>query len=116
MYGLCAIVVVRIFKTIYDVYKRDRAKAMQLMPLVVGIILLFAGNLGISIINNIPLDITSGILNAVFMFWMLYSGHVFKLTLLVSRGNCYILAMGVSVLVFFNMAQGIDNFIRYQMP
>ncbi|MBQ5660686.1 MAG: diguanylate cyclase, partial [Lachnospiraceae bacterium] len=107
MYGLCAIVVVRIFKTIYDVYKRDRAKAMQLMPLVVGIILLFAGNLGISIINNIPLDITSGILNAVLMFWMLYSGHVFKLTLLVSRGNCYILAMGVSVLVFFNMAQGI---------
>lgn len=116
MYGLCAIVVVRIFKTIYDVYKRDRAKAMQLMPLVVGIILLFAGNLGISIINNIPLDITSGILNAIFMFWMLYSGHVFKLTLLVSRGNCYILAMGVSVLVFFNMAQGIDNFIRNQMP
>lgn len=116
MYGLCAIVVVRIFKTIYDVYKRDRAKAMQLMPLVVGIILLFAGNLGISIINNIPLDITSGILNAVFMFWMLYSGHVFKLTLLVSRGNCYILAMGVSVLVFFNMAQGIDTFIRNQMP
>ncbi|MBR0306304.1 MAG: diguanylate cyclase, partial [Lachnospiraceae bacterium] len=89
---------------------------MQLMPLVVGIILLFAGNLGISIINNIPLDITSGILNAVLMFWMLYSGHVFKLTLLVSRGNCYILAMGVSVLVFFNMAQGIDTFIRNQMP
>ncbi len=116
MYGLCAIVVVRIFQTIYDVYKRDKSKAMQLMPLVVGIILLFAGNLGISVLNNFPLDIASGILNAVFMFLMLYSGRVFKLTLLVSKGNCYILAMGISVVAFFNMAQGLDNFIRRHMP
>lgn len=116
MYGLCAVVVVRIFKTIYDVYKRDHAKASQLMPLVAGIILLFAGNLGISILNNFPLDIASGILNAVLMFWMLYSGHVFKLTLLVSKGNCYVLAMGVSVLVFFNLAQGLEVFIRTRAP
>lgn len=116
MYGLCAIVVGRIFKTIYDVYKRDHAKATQLMPLVAGIILLFAGNLGISVLNNFPLDIASGVLNAIFMFWMLYSGHVFKLTLLVSKGNCYILAMGISLLAFFNLAQGLDVFIRSQMP
>lgn len=116
MYGLCAIVIIRIFMTIYAVYKRDRMRATQLMPLVIGIILLFAGNLGISIFNDFPLDIASGILNAVLMFWMLYSGHVFKLTLLVSRGNCYVLAMGISVLVFFNLAQGLDVFIRRQMP
>lgn len=116
MYGLCAVVVIRIFMTIYDVYKKDRAKATRLMPLVAGIILLFAGNIGISVFNDFPLDIASGILNAVLMFWMLYSGHVFKLTLLVSRGNCYVLAMGVSILVFFNLAQGSDVFIRRQMP
>lgn len=116
MYGLCAVVVVRIFMTIYALYKGDRAKATRLMPLVAGISLMFTGNLGISVFNNFPLDIASGILNAVLMFWMLYSGHVFKLTLLVSRGNCYILAMGVSILVFFHLAQGSDVFIRRHMP
>lgn len=116
MYGLCAVVVVRIFYVLVKVYKREPAKASQLMPLALGVVLLFAGNLGISIFKNFPVDIVSGIFNAVLMFWMLYSGHVFKLTLLVSQGNCYILAIGASVMVFFNLAQGLENQIQTYIP
>ena len=116
MYGLCAVVVGRIFWLVYCVYKRNPSRAVQLIPLVMGIILLFLGNMGISVMNGFPLDIAAGVFNAMLMFWMLYSGHVFKLTLLVSRGNCYVLAMGISVLVFFNIAQGLDAFIRKQIP
>lgn len=116
MYGLCAVVVTRIFWLVYCVYKRNPSRAAQLVPLVAGILLLFLGNMGISVVNGFPLDIVAGVFNAVLMFLMLYSGHVFKLTLLVSRGNCYVLAMGISVLVFFNIAQGLDTFIRRQIP
>lgn len=116
MYGLCAVVVGRIFWLVYCVYKRNPSRAMQLIPLVMGIILLFLGNMGISVMSGFPFDIAAGVFNAILMFWMLYSGHVFKLTLLVSRGNCYVLAMGISVLVFFNIAQGLDAFIRKQIP
>ena len=84
MYGLCAVMIVRMFMLVWIVYKKNPVKASQLMPLLVGIILLFIGNLGITVFKNFPVDIVAGIFNAVLMFWMLYSGHVFKLTLLVS--------------------------------
>lgn len=116
MYGLCAVAVVRMFQLIWTVHKNNPAKASQLMPLVVGIVFLFVGNLGITVFKNFPVDIVAGIFNAVMMFFMLYAGHVFKLTLLVSKGNCYVLAIGVSMLVFFNLAQGLDSFISAQIP
>ena len=116
MYGLCAVMIVRMFSLVWIVYKKNPAKASQLMPLMIGIILLFIGNLGITIFKNFPVDIVAGIFNAMLMFWMLYSGHVFKLTLLVSKGNCYVLAIGISMVVFFNLAQGLDTFIRLRLP
>ncbi len=116
MYGVCALVVIRIIKTIYDVYKIDRSRAIQLMPLLLGIVALFIGNIGISILKSFPLDIVAGIVNAILMIWMLYCGHVFKLTLLVSKGNCYLLALGLSILVFFNLSQSLDRFIRFHIP
>ena len=66
--------------------------------------------------NNFPVDILAGVFNALLMFWMLYAGHLFKLTLLVSQGNCYILAMGASVLLFFNLARDLDSVIRERIP
>jgi len=116
MYGLCAVVVGRIFYVLIKVYKNDSSKASQLTPLAIGVVLLFVGNLGLTVFKNFPVDIVSGIFNAVLMFWMLYSGHVFKLTLLVSQGNCYILAIGASVLVFFNLAQVLENQIQMHVP
>ena len=116
MYGLCAIVLIRVFMILWKVKSRNPQKMAQLMPLALGMIILYLGNMGIAVLKNFPLDIVAGVCNALLMFWMLYSGHLFKLTLLVSQGNCYILAMGLSVLIFFNLAQGLDGFIRSQVP
>ena len=66
--------------------------------------------------NGFPIDILSGVLNAGVMFYTLYSRHVFRMTLLVSRGNCYIIAMAVSALAFYNVAQTLDGIIRRDIP
>lgn len=116
MYGLCALVLVRIFMILWKVKKRNPQKMAQLAPLALGMIILYVGNMGIAVFKGFPVDIVAGVCNALLMFWMLYSGHLFKLTLLVSQGNCYILAMGLSVVIFFNLAQGLDSFIRSQVP
>lgn len=116
MYGLCALIMVRIFDVVWQVKKRDPQKMAQLMPLAFGMVILYLGNMGIAVIKGFPLDIVAGVCNAIVMFAVLYSGHLFKLTLLVSHGNCYILAMGLSVLIFFHLAQGLDRFIYENFP
>ena len=87
-----------------------------MVPLLSGIFLLFAGNMAVPLFNGFPIDILSGVLNAGVMFYTLYSRHVFRMTLLVSRGNCYIIAMAVSALAFYNVAQTLDGIIRRDIP
>ncbi len=116
MYGLCALVLARIFAILWKAKKRNTQLMKQLAPLCMGMIILYLGNLGLTVLKNFPLDIVAGVCNAVLMFWMLYSGHLFKLTLLVSQGNCYILAMGLSMLLFFNQAKNLEFFIQRNMP
>ncbi len=116
MYGLCAVAVFRIVRILWKLKARNTQRALRLMPLILGILVLYLGNLGIAVFNNFPVDILAGVFNALLMFWMLYAGHLFKLTLLVSQGNCYILAMGASVLIFFNLARDLDSFIRERLP
>ena len=112
MYGLCAVVLVQIVGIIQNLRRKRPEMAHQLYPLLAGILILYLGNLGISFFDGFPVDILAGVFNAVLMFYTLYSGHVFKLTLLVSRANCYALSMVVSVLVFFNLAQEINRFLQ----
>lgn len=116
MYGLCFALMVKILLILYKVKKESSGKISQLAPLAAGMVVLFAGNLGVSVLRGFPIDIAAGICNAVLMFWMLYSGHVFKLTLLVSEANCYVMSMGVSVMVFYSLAKHLDDFIREKMP
>lgn len=112
MYGLCAALLVKIAAIIYRLYRKRPETAYQLLPLLAGILILYLGNLGISLFDGFPVDILAGVFNAVLMFYTLYSGHVFRLTLLASRANCYVVAMAISVLVFFNLAQEMNRFLQ----
>ena len=99
MYGLCFLVIIHTAAIIWS-SRKNRALKAKVVPLLSGILLLFAGNMAVPLFNGFPIDILSGVLNAGVMFYTLYSRHVFRMTLLVSRGNCYIIAMAVSALAF----------------
>lgn len=115
MYGLCFLVIIHTAAIIWS-SRKNRALKAKVVPLLLGIFLLFAGNMAVPLFNGFPIDILSGVLNAGVMFYTLYSRHVFRMTLLVSRGNCYIIAMAVSALAFYNVAQTLDGIIRRDVP
>ncbi len=115
MYGLCFLVIIHSAVIIFG-SRKNRAVCSKVVPLLSGILLLFAGNMAVPVFNGFPIDILAGAVNAGVMFYTLYSKHVFKMTLLVSRGNCYIIAMGISALAFYNIAQTLEYLIRTGVP
>ena len=70
--------------------KGNRIAFQQLRPIIIGILALLLGHLASTIpaFAGIPLDIVSGIVNVLFLFYALYSKHLFKITLLLSKANC----------------------------
>lgn len=115
MYGLClanlihtALLAVRSGK--------KRGKMSQVAPLLLGEAILFAGNAVLPVFKGFPIDILAGVGNALIMFYTLYSRRMFKMTLLVSRGNCFIIAMGISMVAFYNLAQSLESAIRIEIP
>lgn len=116
LYGVVLVMMGCIGAMVYRAGQFNRSKAIQMAPLLFGMIVLFLGNLGVSVFTGFPIDILAGICNAVILFFTLYLGHMFKMTLIVSRRNCYLVAMIVSVLIVSEMARGLELFIQIEHP
>lgn len=115
MYGLCLLIVLHTMAMAVRSWKKP-GMTSQVLPLLFGEMLLFLGNLALPVFNGFPIDILAGVGNAVVMFYTLYTRRVFRLTMLVSRVNCYVIAMGISVVAFYNLAQSLDALIRVEIP
>lgn len=97
--------------------KKDTVSARQFTPIFIGILALFLGHVGtlLPIFKGFPIDIVSGIVNAICMFYALYRKHLFKLTLLVSRGVIYGISVVASVMLFANLVTPMERFISHRM-
>ena len=115
MYGFCFLIIIHTAIIIWE-SRKNRALLAKVAPLLSGILLLFIGNMAVPLFDGFPIDIVSGVLNAGVMFYTLYSRHLFRMALLVSRGNCYIIAMAISALAFYNVAQTLESVIRREVP
>lgn len=89
----------------------------QFIPIFVGIIALFIGNIltMVPFFSGFPIDIVSGVVNAFCMFYALYKKRLFRLTLLVSRGSCYAMAAAIAALIFSNFIQPFSMFLEKNM-
>lgn len=113
LFVVTGILILELVTIIYRMSKKDQLTFRQLQPIIYGIIFLFAGHLFITfpVFRGFPTDILSGIINAVFLFYAMYRRRLFKLKLLVSRVNCYIIgAVGVLVLVY-NSIKPLEQFL-----
>ncbi|MDD3402308.1 MAG: diguanylate cyclase [Hespellia sp.] len=111
---LCAgVTILDMMKLLMINAKKDVVSAKQFTPIFIGILVLFLGHVGtlLPIFKGFPIDIVSGIINAGCMFYALYKKHLFKLTLLVSRGVIYGVSVVVSVMLFANVISPIEHFI-----
>lgn len=113
LFTLCGLIVCNLFYNLYKKSKTDELISRQLAPILMGIAILFLGHILVtfSIFRGFPIDILSGVINAIFMFYALYKRRLFKLTLLVSRGSCYVIATVLSVGIFSNFIPYLQHFI-----
>lgn len=114
LFAFCAIVILRMIQVTIFYWKRNDFVTKQLTPILTGILILFGGHLCLllPIFKGFPVDVLSGILNILFMFYALYEKRICKLTLLISRGNCYIISMGLVVLLYYYLATPLRKFIQ----
>lgn len=105
LFGACGILLAQIVRLFFKFCRGDALILRQLRPIVIGIILVAAGS-GIStlkIFAGLPMDVLSTLIFAVTLFYALYQKRMFKLTVLVSHANCYVVAVLVTMLFFYNM-------------
>ena len=114
MFAACAAIIIHMVHILVKNSKKNELLRKQFIPIVVGIMVLFAGHLFImfSIFRGFPTDILSGVVNAFFMFYALYKRRLFKLTLLVSRGICYFITLSLAILIFSNAINYMEASIQ----
>jgi len=89
----------------------------KFFPVALGLGFMILGHLMIflPIFQGIPTDIISGVLNAACMFYGLYRRRLFRLTLLVSRGSCYVLSGALSIAFFAQLIEPIRQFMEEKL-
>ncbi len=118
LFGACVLIVVHMLYVLVNSSKQNELIRKQFAPIVIGIMILLTGHLFImfSIFRGFPTDILAGVINAFFMFYALYKRRLFKATLLVSRGVCYFVTLGLAILIFSNAINPMEKFIMTYFP
>lgn len=82
--------------------KGDRLVLRQLRPILVGLAILVLSTAlsTVPFLAGIPIDIISSVLFAYLVFYALYRKRLFKLSLLAAPGNCYLVAVLISLFLF----------------
>jgi len=89
----------------------------QLKPVIIGILIIFLGNVisTLPVFTGLPVDMLSGAVNAIFFFYALYKKKLFRMTILLSKNNCIILAMLLGVVVFSDIAHVVHRILIYDV-
>lgn len=99
--------------------KGDAMILRQLRPVLLGLGILVGGTAlsTLNILAGIPLDIISSVLFAYLVFYALYRKRLLKLALLASPVNCYVVAVLVSMAVFYKLVTPLQRFLtdRFQL-
>lgn len=92
--------------------KGNRIALQQLSPVICGIGILLLGHVlaTLSVFAGLPLDILSGMVNALFLFYALYKKQLFRMTVLLSKTTYCVLALVLGVIIFSNFALSIQRF------
>lgn len=118
LFFLCGVVTLQAVFVLFKRTDGNKVTRQQFLPVVIGIIIIFLGNSLIMLppFRTIPLDIASGVLYAMCLFYALYQKRLFRLTLLISRSNCYALAAVISLFMFLNLIKPLEQFLQVNMP
>lgn len=93
--------------------KGNRIAFQQLKPILYGVLFLLIGHIisTFPIFMGFPLDIASGIVNVMFVFYALYKKRLFKMTLLLSKPNYLLFSLASGCVIFYRIATPIQHFL-----
>lgn len=97
---------------------KDKRFARRVHPIIIGIIVMFIGNIAISLpfLKGFPIDILSSLINALLVFYALIRCRLFKMKLLASEGICYGASLVLMVLIFYFLTPQINHFLEIAFP
>lgn len=114
LFLVCGAVLIHMFIIMLRGYKTDEIRKRQLTPILIGIISVFFGQvcLCLPVFKGFPIDVLSALLMIFCMFYAMYRRRLFKLTLLVSKGSCYVVVAVIAILLFSNVIGPLERFMR----
>ncbi len=108
------LVVISILSMITKDLKNHESYSGRLNPILIGMFILFAGNLANLIpgVSSTSLDTFAGIANAGLLFYALYKRRLFNMTLLASRSTTYVIAGTLVAIIFAYFIKPFEQFIE----
>lgn len=78
----------------------------------------FVGNLALAVpvFSGFPIDIVSGLINAVLMLYALTRRRLFQMRRLASDGVCFGVGVVLTVVLFINLSPYLMSYIRMLLP
>lgn len=112
------VAVIHILYTLFKCSRRNRAMEKQFGPIVLGITLLFGGQVALLIpfFEGFPIDILMGLLNAFLVLYTLMKRRLFQLKLLASEGLCYGVGLLLNFVLYFNLMPYMTNLLKRIFP
>ncbi len=108
-----AAIAIHLLLLIYEKCKRNMALRKKITPILIGILILFAGNFAIVLpfFRGFPMDILAGVVNAVFLIFTLVKRKLFKLKMIASESVGYLLCVVLGFLAFYSLLPYMDKII-----
>ena len=104
--GFVILAVIPTFTVTWRCCRGNRIAWQQLKPVIIGVLCILVGNIAstLPIFTGLPVDMLSGAVNTIFLFYALYNKKLFRMTILLSKQNCIIIAMILGLVVFSDLA------------
>lgn len=118
LYGVTFGASVHMFWLLWKHGKKDEMLKRQMMPIELGLLCMYAGNVMLFLppFVGVPVDIMTGIVNVFCLVYALYAKRMFRLTLLASKGSCYVIAGACSLAIFSNVVLPLRRFVDRMLP
>ena len=99
---------------IWHMNKTDQARSRAFLPVGIGLLALMLGHLLLLLpfFEGFPIDVLSGVVFVICLYYALYRRRLLRLDLLVSRGTVYFIAAMISTVLFALLLRDIEHFIR----
>lgn len=116
VYIVFAMVILCMGQMVFLIYRHSKGDPVvfhQLLPIILGVVALIAGHAlaTLPVFLGFPLDILSGVINACLLFYALYQKRLFQMTMLISRPNCFIMALIAGVVISYRFVLPLQAFL-----